>query len=131
MKKKRLITVVVVLLGLGALIYGYYGYLYKDARNISEEEAAHTLAANTLADEYAANTGKANAKYLNKTLEIQGLVTEVRDSVMILDGAVFCGLDSLTNNNQLNKTITIKGRCIGYDELFGEVKLDQCTLKTN
>jgi len=44
---------------------------------------------------------------------------------------VFCGLDSLTGSNQLNKTITIKGRCIGYDELFGEVKLDQCTLKTN
>lgn len=131
MRKKRLITAVVVLLGLGALVYGYYGYLYKDARNISEEEAAHTLAANTLAGDYAANAQEADAKYLNKTLEIQGKVTEVRDSVMILDGAVFCGLDSLTNNNQLNKTITIKGRCIGYDELFGEVKLDQCTLKTN
>lgn len=130
MKKKRGITAVVVLLGLGALVYGYYGYLYKDARNISEEEAAHTLVANKLADEYAANVEDANARYLNKTLEIQGKVTEVRDSVMILDGTVCCGLNSLTNNNQLNKTITIKGRCIGYDELFGEVKLDQCTLKT-
>jgi len=131
MKKKRLVTAVVVLLGLGALVYGYYGYLYKDGRNISEEEAAHTLAAQTLAGEYAGNISQADAKYLNKTLEITGKVTEVRDSLMVLDSVVFCGLDSLANNNQLNKTITIKGRCIGYDELFGEVKLDQCTLTTN
>ena len=131
MKKKRLITAVVVLLGLGALVYGYYGYLYKDARNISEEEAAHIVSADKLAGDYAANTQEADAKYLNKTLEIQGTVTEVRDSVMILDNAVFCGMHSAHENNNLNKTITIKGRCIGYDELFGEVKLDQCTLKTN
>ena len=131
MKKKRLITAVVVLLGLGALVYGYYGYLYKDARNISEEEAAHIVSADKLAGDYAANTQEADAKYLNKTLEIQGTVTEVRDSVMILDNAVFCGMHSAHEKNNLNKTITIKGRCIGYDELFGEVKLDQCTLKTN
>ena len=131
MKKKRLITAVVVLLGLGALVYGYYGYLYKDARNISEEEAAHSIPADKLAGDYAANAQEADAKYLNKTLEIQGTVTEVRDSVMILDNAVFCGMHSAHENNNLNKTITIKGRCIGYDELFGEVKLDQCTLKTN
>ena len=131
MRKKRLITAVVVLLGLGALVYGYYGYLYKDARNISEEEAAHIVSADKLAGDYAANAQEADAKYLNKTLEIQGIVTEVRDSVMILDNAVFCGMHSAHENNNLNKTITIKGRCIGYDELFGEVKLDQCTLKTN
>lgn len=131
MRKKRLITAVVVLLGLGALVYGYYGYLYKDARNISEEDAAHRVSADKLAGDYAANAQEADAKYLNKTLEIQGTVTEVRDSVMILDNAVFCGMHSAHGNNNLNKTITIKGRCIGYDELFGEVKLDQCTLKTN
>ena len=111
-------------------LYGIILILIKDKED-SEEEAAHSIPADKLAGDYAANAQEADAKYLNKTLEIQGTVTEVRDSVMILDNAVFCGMHSAHENNNLNKTITIKGRCIGYDELFGEVKLDQCTLKTN
>jgi hypothetical protein len=130
-KKKLTISAVVVIVGLGALLYIYYGFLYKDARNISSEESAFTIGADGLADAYKANTQSADAKYLNKAIEIEGMVTEVRDSVMILDSVVFCGFDSMPDKNSINKKITIKGRCIGFDELFGEVKLDQCTLKNN
>ncbi len=49
-KKKGIIAAVVVLVGLGAL-YGYYGYLYKDARNISTEEASFAIPSSKLAED--------------------------------------------------------------------------------
>jgi DNA replicative helicase MCM subunit Mcm2 (Cdc46/Mcm family) len=112
------------------LVAGYLGYryAYKAGRNISTEEATFVIPAVTLAAEYTANPAAADTKYLNKTIEVKGLVTQVSDSVVTLDSAVFCSFDRLPVNSS-NKTISIKGRCIGYDELFSEVKLDQCSIK--
>ncbi|ALM49512.1 hypothetical protein AMR72_11740 [Flavobacterium psychrophilum] len=130
MKKKTLkISAVVALIIIGSLLYGYYGFLYKSARDISSETSAFTVPAHGLAGEYAANVKTADAKYLNQAIEINGKVTEIRDSLVILDANVVCGFDALPADAAVNKNVTIKGRCIGFDELFGEVKLDQCTIK--
>lgn len=130
MKKKSLkIGGFVLLIVLSGLLYGYYGFLYKPARNISSESSAYSVPAHGLAGEYETNTQKADAKYLNQALEIKGKVTEIRDSLIILDSKVVCGFDVKPENAALDKNITVKGRCIGFDELFGEVKLDQCTIK--
>lgn len=130
MKKKSLkIGGIALLIVLSGLLYGYYGFLYKPARNISSESSAYSVHAHGLAGEYAANMQKADTKYLNQALEIKGKVTEVRDSLIILDNKVVCGFDVKPDNAALDKNITVKGRCIGFDELFGEVKLDQCTIK--
>ncbi len=130
MKKKSLkIVVIVLLIVLTGALYGYYGFLYKPARNISSESSAYSVPAHGIAGEYAANMQKADTKYLNQALEIKGKVTEIRDSLIILDNKVVCGFDVKPENAALDKNITVKGRCIGFDELFGEVKLDQCTIK--
>lgn len=130
MKKKNLkIAIIVGAILLSGLLYGYYGFLYKPARNISSEDSAFLVPANNLAGEYMANTHSADTKYLNKAIEIKGKVTEVRDSLIVLDNKVVCGFDTKPAETNINKDITIKGRCIGFDELFGEVKLDQCTIK--
>ncbi|PZR19956.1 MAG: hypothetical protein DI539_12300 [Flavobacterium psychrophilum] len=130
MNKKRLgIGVVVLLVLVSGLLYGYYGFLYKPVRNIETEESAFVMPAQGLAGEYASNSGKADGKYLNQTIEVKGKITEVRDSLLIIDNKIVCGFDTMPANTGVNKDITIKGRCIGFDELFGEVKLDQCTIK--
>lgn len=130
MKKKNIrVGIIAVLLLLSGLLYGYYGFLYKGARDISSEDSAFALHAQGLAGEYAANAPKADAQYLNKAIEIKGKVTEVRDSLIILDGKIVCGFDVKPADAAIDKNITVKGRCIGFDELFGEVKLDQCTIK--
>lgn len=129
MKKKGFIIVLTVLVIVIAGVLFYNNYLYKDARNISSEDAAFVIPAGQLVSEYTGNQQKADSSYLNKTLEIKGKVTQVTDSVLTIDEHVFCGFDSKPNKNNLNKSVTIKGRCIGFDELFGEVKLDQCTIK--
>lgn len=129
MKKRFKIIAVIAVLALSGLLYGYYGFLYKPLRNVGSESAVANISAHKLVSEYAANTASADAKYLNATVGIAGKVTEIRDSLMILDGKVVCGFDSKPATVAIDKQITIKGRCIGYDELFGEVKLDQCTIE--
>jgi hypothetical protein len=130
MKKRNFrIGIVVALIIVSGLLYGYYGFLYKPARDISSEISAFSVPAHGLAGEYAANTESADSKYLNRAIEIKGKVTEIRDSLIILDSKVVCGFDVKPANAAMDKNITVKGRCIGFDELFGEVKLDQCTIK--
>lgn len=128
MKKKVLITGAAILIIVLAGAYIWYGYLYKGARNVTGEDAAYTLTAESLTADYQAGQQTADAKYLNKTIAVSGVVTTVADSVVTLNDKVFCGFEKKMDEPE-GKEVTIKGRCIGYDELFGEVKLDQCTLK--
>lgn len=128
-KRKFRIVIIAALIVVSGLLYGYYGFLYKPARDINSESSAFTVPAHGLAGEYAANMKSADSKYLNQAIEIKGKITEIRDSLIILDTKVVCGFDAMPANAEVNKNITIKGRCIGFDELFGEVKLDQCTIK--
>lgn len=125
MKKKYLILGVIVLLFGG--FYFYNNVLYKDARNIETEQSSFMLSSKKMVDEYKADIASADSKYLNKTIEIEGNVTEVSDSNLVLDSVVFCSLDKKTNLT-VNKNVRIKGRCIGFDEMFNEVKFDQCTI---
>lgn len=128
MKKKGFTIIAVLLIIAAAGAFLWYGYLYKGARDVSGEEAAYTVSAEGLTADYETAQQKADARYLNKTIAVTGVVTTVADSVVTLNGKVFCGFDKKMEQPE-GKTVTVKGRCIGYDELFGEVKLDQCTLK--
>jgi len=128
MRKKTVIIISIVIILLAGL-WLYKGYLYKDVRNISSEVPSVSLTATELMNQYSANQQKANTDFLNKTIEITGAVTQVADSVITLNAAVMCSFDTKPATTVSSKTVTIKGRCIGYDELFNEIKLDQCTLK--
>ena len=128
MRKKTVIIISIVIILLAGL-WLYKGYLYKDVRNISSEVPSVSLTATDLMKQYSANQQKANTDFLNKTIEITGAVTQVADSVITLNATVVCSFDTKPATTVNSKTVTIKGRCIGYDELFNEIKLDQCTLK--
>jgi len=128
MKNRVLIISIVIIIIAFIGTYVWYGYLYKGARDVKGEEAAFTVTAESLTADYQAAQQTADAKYLNKTIVVSGIVTTVADSVVTLNDRVFCGFEKKMNEPE-GKEVAIKGRCIGYDELFGEVKLDQCTLK--
>lgn len=127
MKKIKIASAVTLVL-ISAGIYLYNGLLFKSARDIQSEEASVTIEAKKLASEYASNPQKADSLYLNKTIEITGLVTKETDSVLVLENAVFCLLSKREKVNPEAGKVVVKGKCIGYDELFEEVKLDQCTI---
>lgn len=109
-------------------IYFYYGFLFKEARNIESENPEISITASQLIDDYNSDPKKADLQYLNKTIEIKGTVTKETDSVIILQSSVFCLFNQKLKHNLLNTNAVVKGKCIGYDELFQEIKLDQCTI---
>jgi hypothetical protein len=130
MSTKRKITILVVLLVISfGPYYIYQNIIYKDARDINNEKSIVTISAKNLESQYAKNASLADSKYLNKTIEIEGTATEVTDSSMVIDGKAFCKMNEIVKTNYMNKQINIKGRCIGYDDLFGVVKLDKCSIQ--
>ena len=128
MKKKKWILVVVILIGIA--IFGY-NYLYKSHRDISSEEASFSITVAVLSADFKQDENTANAKYLDKTISVSGVVTEI-DSIanaIIIDEVLSASFEVKPNAVvQKNEKITIKGRFIGYDELLEELKMDQVTI---
>ena len=113
------------------LLIGFigYNYLYKDHRNIETENAEYSLTSQQMHSEYDIDAMASQNKYLNKTIEISGHVSEISETEITLDDMVFCQFsEQIPKEIQLNSKITVKGRFIGYDELLEQVKLDQCII---
>ena len=102
---------------------GLYYYAYKDHRDIANEGAVYTDTAVALNDSIVHN----NEAFLNQTLAVSGVVTFVDETTITLDDALVAQFET-GHTAQLNQQLTLKGRCIGYDDLFEVVVLDQCVL---
>ncbi len=111
--------------------FGLYLYLYKGHRDIASEKESYFVSAISIYDEFKKDETKSNSKYLDKTIEIYGKISNVDLSanIIILDDkfvAVF--KDKIPIRIKKSATIKIKGRFIGYDDLLEELKMDQCVL---
>ncbi len=126
-KSKRNWLVLLILLVLSVVIG--YQYIYQNHRNIETEKAEYILTPQTISDEFKLDALKSEKKYLNQTIEISGTITEVNENDLTLNDMVFCQFNNIVNQTiKINSVVKIKGRCIGYDDLLEQVKLDQCTL---
>lgn len=104
-----------------------YNYIYQDHRNIESESAEFITNPQKILSEIKLDTPRFEKKYLNKTIEITGSITDVTKSDLTLNNMVFCQF-SERQLVELNSNITVKGRCIGYDDLLEQLKLDQCII---
>jgi CTP-dependent riboflavin kinase len=128
-KKFKIILFSIVVIG----IVGFTGFNYVmhgGARNLSNEDAAFTVTSKTITAEFASNVDVANKKYLEKAIIIKGTVTKITDKEITIDNSIICNLKDVDTTIQKDQAITLKGRVVGYDDLMGELKLDQC-LKTS
>lgn len=123
MKKQVKIVIALVFVSLG--LYFAYNYIYQDHRNIKGEKAVVSIPASELISYFNKNNSK---KVLNKTVQVSGIITEINTKNIILDHKVQCSFDSVLKNLNLNEIIIVKGRCIGFDELFEVVKIDQSSI---
>lgn len=108
-----------------------YNYLYKDHRNIESEKVQFSLTAQQIHSEFKNDIDLSQDKYLNKTMEISGLVSEKNETEITIDDKVFCQFSKKITKQgiQPHSKITVKGRFIGYDDLLEQIKLDQCIIK--
>lgn len=127
-KKKYLVIASIAILICCGGFYFYNNVLYKEARNIEKEIPSYSLTPSKLINEYKSNISESDSKYLNKTIQVEGEITEVSDSILTLDSSIFCAFDKKINKASIGNKVIIKGRCIGFDELMEEIKLDQCSI---
>ena len=123
MGKKKVLFLVVCVLVVGT--YVGYRYLYKDHRDIQAEAASMEVTANELLQLFQS---QATPDVLNKTLVVTGTISELDSQSITLDNSVHCVLLENSNTAEIGSVVRIKGRCIGYDELFELVKIDQSQL---
>ncbi len=123
MKKKA-----IFLLVLGVFLIFGYNYIYKDHRVIEKETPDFVTTSNSIFLEFLQNQKASETKYLDKTIEIKGVITELNNNDLTLDNKIFCKFTDIVTTINLNDHVKLKGRCIGYDDLLEQVKLDQCNL---
>ncbi len=126
MNKKLLFCLIIFSLGL----YVSYKYVYQEHRNIYIEEPKYILTSDSLFHHFNINQKEANQIYINQILKIKGVINTVSENQLILYPGIVCLLD---NNIEItgvlpNDTVELKGRCVGFDDLFFEVKMDQTSL---
>jgi hypothetical protein len=117
------------------LILGYliYSYVYKSHRDIASEKESFLVTADAVYNEFKTDESKANQRYLDKTIDVYGKISSVdlKENTIVIDEKMFAVFkDKMPAGLQLQSEIKIKGRFIGYDDLLGEMKMDQCTIET-
>ena len=128
MKSKKGIFIILGVILVGAVVV--YSYLNKSHRDIATEETNFKITASKLLESFQKDENTANKKYLNKTIEVEGLVTSVDANNLTMQPGVFFALSENQTTPKTNTTLVIKGRCIGYDNLLEEIKFDQATILT-
>jgi hypothetical protein len=132
MKKILLILFVLAAVGIGAGVY-----LWNKAPAKVEDSQSSAISADDLAVAFTGNEQQANSKYLNKVLDVSGMITEVSKNqdgktVIMLGVAsdplsgVQCTMRENDVKAEIGKPITIKGFCNGYTLV---VLLSDCVIK--
>ena len=126
MKKKLLIVCFFVII----IAFLVYKYVYKSHRDISNEKESFAISVIDLKNDYRKNDSLANAKYLDKTIVIYGKITslDLANRILSVDTTLSATMKESGVSLNLNDSIKLKGRFIGYDDLLEEFKMDECSV---
>ena len=130
MKKWTIVLILIFVLIAGYLLYSY---VYQSHRDIASEKGVFTVTVDVIYQEFKTDEQKANVKYLDKTIDVYGKISSIdsEENTIVLDDKMFAVFkDKMPANLKVASEIKIKGRFIGYDDLLGELKMDQCVMET-
>ena len=133
MKKKKII-ILVSLLSFLAVSTTIYFIWNKPHKNYFSAPVDISIEGTKLNEYYQNDLTDANLKFLDKILLVSGPITKLNSNLVIIGGNIVCSLDSshvLDPSIKLYDEISVRGRCIGYDDLFGEVRIDHCFIMQN
>ena len=128
-KIKIILFALIVIILIGSFTYHYV--MHGGERNLTTEKTNFKVTSASITSEFTTNIEKANEKYLEKAVEIKGKITSSNGNEIILDEIIICSLKNQDLSIKKDQTVTIKGRVVGYDDLMGELKLDQCFVIKN
>ena len=110
------------------LIAFAYIHIQKPHRDISAETVEFSISSAALLNEFLVNEANASTKFLDKTIVVYGILTEIYNNFLAVDNKIYCKFEKEVPKIPLNSFLKIKGRCIGFDVLLEQVKLDQCSI---
>ena len=95
---------------------------------MATEDVTFTVTSKNITAEFVANVPAATKKYSDKAIAISGRVTAIIDSIVTIDNTIICNFKTPDTTIKNEQNVTIKGRLVGFDDLMGELKLDQCSI---
>ena len=128
-KKVKIIGILLLVVLLVAISINYV--FHGGARDLATEQTEFNVSSKDIILEFASNITKATNKYSDKAISISGKVTAVSDSVVTIDHTIICNFKSPDTSIKNDQLISVKGRLVGFDDLMGELKLDQCSIIKN
>lgn len=127
--KKKIIIVVFILLGVA---FAGYKFIYKEHRDIASEDVTYVETVIQVFEAFQKDAQKANAKYLDKTIEISGKITNIdpQNKLITVDEKLSARFtNGIPSDLKAQNAVVLKGRVVGYDDLLEEIQMDQCTIK--
>jgi hypothetical protein len=132
---KRLLALLVIVISLIVAIFVYTQY-NKKHENLKNSEADFMVSAIELFNAYTTDEMAANKKYLNKVVEISGVVSKVESSdnavqIFLETGDPLFGIncdlagDQVSDGIEVGSEITLRGICTGY---LMDVALSRCVI---
>lgn len=127
----RNIKISLALLALVGFIAWVYVYTFHSKhRTIAEEQATAEFQAPELLYAFT-RSGSDITTYADQVILVTGDVTSADETTIVLNGMVQVNLlPAIQPPVEKGRTLTLKGRCVGYDDLLEVVKIDQATLLT-
>jgi len=121
---KKIVNIFLILILIISFFYFFaYQNKHTDWVNLKPEIS---LSAKELLERFQSED---NNELINMVVQISGSVSSIDDSLFLLDKVVVCKpAPNTTVNFNKKDSINIKGRCIGYDNLLMEVRLDNVVL---
>ena len=129
MKKKKVIILCVIVLAILAAFFVYDYTFNSEHRDIANEDATIALSAKVLYSDFQNDEPTATTKYLDKVIAVEGEITAIEINDIILNNQIQANFNAeQTTKTEKGNLVTIKGRCVGYDDLLEMVKIDQATI---
>ncbi|MDX1774158.1 hypothetical protein [Oceanihabitans sediminis] len=122
LSKRNKILLAVIFIG---LVVGYFviSYAYQPHKTLDERSVKFT----GTVEEFTNKVAQDATPWQDVVVELSGKVTSIDDNGFTLNDNTFCQLENTEEVSKitLGKTLKIKARIIGYDDLLEELKLDQ------
>ena len=111
-----------LVLGICIATYGFYMY-NKPPESIAKSKTELSVSASQLVHDFKINEAKANEKYMNKIVEVNGKVQDISEEDGISNitlssedplATIVCEMEADIESVSIGDQLTIKGQCVGY-----------------
>lgn len=88
------------------------------------------LSSNELINMYENQEGLESFLSADNIIELNGSVTAIQAGALTIDKKIFCKFKDDIFNIKVGDSIFLVGKFIGYDDLFQEFKINECSILT-